>query len=48
MGTAPIAGQSYFVLTGCNETVTDDTVAAGPGVLEVRHLTLIPPVTEMG
>ncbi|KAL8737739.1 MAG: hypothetical protein Q9181_001396 [Wetmoreana brouardii] len=34
-GTAPIAGQSYVVLTGCNTTVTDDTVAAGPAVLEI-------------
>lgn len=28
-------GQSYAVLTGCNETVTDDTTAAGPAVIEV-------------
>ncbi|KAL8842208.1 MAG: hypothetical protein Q9170_000614 [Blastenia crenularia] len=34
-GTAPIGGQSYVVLTGCNTTVTDDTVAAGPAVLEI-------------
>jgi len=34
-GTAPIAGQSYVVLTGCNTTVTDDTVAAGPAIFEV-------------
>ncbi|KAI4255276.1 MAG: hypothetical protein LQ352_002649 [Teloschistes flavicans] len=34
-GGAPIAGQSYVVLTGCNTTVTDDTVAAGPAVLEI-------------
>ncbi|KFY32400.1 hypothetical protein V494_07869 [Pseudogymnoascus sp. VKM F-4513 (FW-928)] len=29
-------GQSYAVLTGCNETVTDETTAAGPAVIEVR------------
>ncbi|KAL8720908.1 MAG: hypothetical protein Q9225_002294 [Loekoesia sp. 1 TL-2023] len=34
-GTAPIAGQSYVVLTGCNTTVSDDTVAAGPAVVEI-------------
>lgn len=34
-GTAPIAGQSYVVLTGCKDVVTDDTVAAGPAILEV-------------
>ncbi|KAL8724396.1 MAG: hypothetical protein Q9166_007976 [cf. Caloplaca sp. 2 TL-2023] len=34
-GAAPIAGQSYVVLTGCNTTVTDDTVAAGPAVVEI-------------
>ncbi|KAG8528859.1 uncharacterized protein KY384_006548 [Bacidia gigantensis] len=34
-GGAPIAGQTYAVLTGCNTTVTDETVAAGPAVFEV-------------
>ncbi|KAL9597227.1 MAG: hypothetical protein Q9219_005270 [cf. Caloplaca sp. 3 TL-2023] len=34
-GNAPVKGQSYVVLTGCNTTVTDDTVAAGPAVLEI-------------
>lgn len=29
------AGQTYVVLTACNETVSDDTVAAGPAVIEV-------------
>ncbi|KAG5985208.1 hypothetical protein E4U55_000453 [Claviceps digitariae] len=29
------AGQTYVVLTGCNETVSDDTVAAGPAILEI-------------
>jgi len=37
-GTAPISGQTYVVLTGCNTTVTDDTVAAGPAVFEVGPL----------
>ena len=37
-GSAPISGQTYVVLTGCNTTVTDDTVAAGPAVLEVGPL----------
>lgn len=30
------AGQTYVVLTSCDESVTDDTVAAGPAVIEVR------------
>ncbi|KAL9004011.1 MAG: hypothetical protein Q9188_003152 [Gyalolechia gomerana] len=34
-GNAPVKGQSYVVLTGCNTTVTDDTVAAGPAILEI-------------
>ncbi|KAL8680489.1 MAG: hypothetical protein Q9186_003332 [Xanthomendoza sp. 1 TL-2023] len=34
-GGAPITGQSYVVLTGCNTTVTDDTTAAGPAVVEI-------------
>jgi len=29
------AGQTYVVLTGCNESVTDDTVAAGPAIIEI-------------
>lgn len=29
------AGQTYVVITGCNEAVTDDTVVAGPAILEV-------------
>lgn len=37
MGTAPINGQSYVVLTGCNTTVTDDTVAAGPAIVEISN-----------
>ena len=31
-------GQSYAVLTSCNETVTDDTTAAGPALIEVRQI----------
>ncbi|KAL8783427.1 MAG: hypothetical protein Q9213_004627 [Squamulea squamosa] len=34
-GSAGIGGQSYVVLTGCNTTVTDDTVAAGPAIVEI-------------
>jgi len=30
-----IAGQSYVVLTSCNTAATDDTIIAGPGVVEV-------------
>ena len=32
---AGIAGQSYFVLCHCNETVSDDTIVAGPVIIEV-------------
>ena len=28
-------GQSYVVLTGCKEAVTDDTTAAGPAIIEI-------------
>jgi len=34
---AGVNGQSYVVLTGCNETVTDDTVAAGPAIVEITN-----------
>jgi hypothetical protein len=30
-----IAGQSYVVLTSCNTAATDDTIVAGPAVVEV-------------
>ncbi|KAF1829317.1 hypothetical protein BDW02DRAFT_602646 [Decorospora gaudefroyi] len=30
-----IAGQSYVVLTSCNGTATDDTIVAGPAIVEV-------------
>jgi len=29
------AGQTYAVLTGCNEAVSDDTTAAGPALIEI-------------
>lgn len=32
---AGVAGQSYVVLTTSNSTVTDDTIVAGPAILEV-------------
>lgn len=28
-------GQSYAVLTSCNQTINDDTTAAGPAIIEV-------------
>jgi len=37
MDAAPVNGQSYVVLTGCNTTVTDDTVVAGPAVVEISN-----------
>jgi hypothetical protein len=30
-----VAGQSYVVLNGCNDAVTDDTIAAGPAIVEI-------------
>ena len=30
-----LSGQTYVVLTACNEKVTDETTAAGPAILEV-------------
>lgn len=32
---AGVTGQSYVVLANCGEVVTDDTVAAGPAIIEV-------------
>jgi hypothetical protein len=32
-----IDGQSYVVLTACKDRVTDDTVAAGPAIIEVTN-----------
>jgi len=31
------AGQTYVVLTGCDDAVTDDTVAAGPAIVEISN-----------
>lgn len=31
-------GQTYVVLTSCNEGVTDETVAAGPAIIEVSFI----------
>lgn len=31
------AGQTYVVLTSCKEAVTDDTVAAGPAIIEIAN-----------
>ena len=30
-----VAGQSYVVLTSCNTAATDDTIVAGPAIVEV-------------
>jgi hypothetical protein len=38
---AGFSGQSYAVLTSCNETVTDDTTAAGPAIIEVSDPTAL-------
>jgi hypothetical protein len=34
-----VYGQNYVVLTGCNTYVSDDTVAAGPAIVEVITFT---------
>lgn len=34
---AGVNGQSYVVLTGCNTTVNDDTVVAGPAIVEITN-----------
>lgn len=34
---AGFKGQTYAVLTGCDTSVTDDTVAAGPALIEVSN-----------
>ena len=36
---AGFAGQTYVILTGCDNAVTDDTVAAGPAIIEVCRRT---------
>lgn len=33
-----IKGQSYFLLSSCKERVTDDTIVAGPVIVEVSYL----------
>lgn len=30
-----VGGQTYVLLTACNERVTDETTAAGPAIIEV-------------
>jgi len=32
-----VNGQSYVVLTGCKDVVNDDTVAAGPAIVEITN-----------
>jgi len=32
-----VNGQSYVALTGCSEAVNDDTVAAGPAIVEIAN-----------
>ncbi len=32
-----VNGQSYVVLTACKDRVTDDTVAAGPAIVEITN-----------
>ena len=32
-----INGQSYVVLTTCKDKVTDETVAAGPAIVEITN-----------
>jgi hypothetical protein len=35
---AGVNGQTYVVLTGCDQFVNDDTIAAGPAIVEVTNL----------
>lgn len=35
-----INGQSYVVLTGCEEDINDDTIAAGPAIVEITNSTV--------
>ncbi|TAQ89661.1 hypothetical protein B7494_g2037 [Chlorociboria aeruginascens] len=32
-----VNGQSYVVLTGCSDKVTDDTIVAGPAIVEITN-----------
>lgn len=34
---AGINGQTYVLLTACNEQVNDETTAAGPAIIEVEN-----------
>lgn len=34
-----INGQSYVVLNGCEEEVNDETIAAGPAIIEISNPT---------
>ena len=34
---AGVNGQSYVVLTACTDAVNDDTVAAGPAIVEIDN-----------
>jgi hypothetical protein len=34
---AGVNGQSYVVLTTCKEKVNDETVAAGPAIVEISN-----------
>ena len=36
-----VAGQSYFVIINCKDRVNDDTILAGPAIVEVRHFLCI-------
>ena len=36
-----IAGQSYLLLSNCKERVTDDTIVAGPVIVEVSSYDMI-------
>jgi hypothetical protein len=43
---AGIAGQSYFLLSNCKERVSDDTIVAGPVIVEVSLLSSVGSVEE--
>ena len=34
---AGVNGQSYVVLTGCSDSVTDNTISAGPAIVEITN-----------
>jgi len=33
-----VSGQAYVVLTGCDDAVNDETITAGPAVIEVTNI----------